>query len=112
MKRRTLFVCANQRAERPSCGQRCDTARVAEQLSMLARSLGAGSPDILRSRCLGRCPDGPVLGIVPDNVWYRYENTHDLQEIVDQHLAGEQIVERLLLSAGDVGRLLRTRELS
>jgi (2Fe-2S) ferredoxin len=44
-----------------------------------------------------------VAVVYPDAVWYTYVDQHDIDEIVDEHLKGGRVVERLLL-APDVGR--------
>jgi len=43
-----------------------------------------------------RCGDGPLLVVYPDGVWYRQVRCQDLDEIVDQHLAGGRPVGRLV----------------
>ena len=47
--------------------------------------------------CLGRCDDGPVLVVYPDNVWYTYIDKEDIDDIIDNHLLHGRIVERLRL---------------
>ena len=47
--------------------------------------------------CLGRCDDGPVLVVYPDNVWYTYVDKEDIDDIIDNHLLHGRIVERLRL---------------
>ena len=56
---------------------------------------------INKAGCLGRCDDGPVLVVYPDNVWYTYLDEEDVDEIIDQHLVHGRIVERLRLSDGE-----------
>ena len=45
--------------------------------------------------CLDRCEDGPVAVVYPEGVWYTYVDKEDIDEIVDQHLAGGKEVKRL-----------------
>ncbi|MBT5547925.1 MAG: ferredoxin, partial [Gammaproteobacteria bacterium] len=47
------------------------------------------------SRCLGRCEDGPVAVVYPDNIWYQYIDEEDIDEILTSHLEGGKVVERL-----------------
>lgn len=52
---------------------------------------------INKAGCLGRCDDGPVLVVYPDNVWYTYLDEEDVDEIINEHLLHGRIVERLRL---------------
>ena len=44
-----------------------------------------------------------MLVVYPDETWYTYVDSHDIDEIVESHLKKGQVVERLLL-APQVGR--------
>jgi (2Fe-2S) ferredoxin len=46
---------------------------------------------------MDRCAGGPVAVVYPEAVWYTYVDQHDIDEIVDSHLIGGKVVERLLL---------------
>jgi (2Fe-2S) ferredoxin len=59
--------------------------------------LGQGRIGVSESRCLGRCEDGPVAVVYPDNVWYQYIDEEDIDEIITEHLLGDNIVDRLLI---------------
>ena len=50
-----------------------------------------------KAGCLGRCDDGPVLVVYPDNVWYTYVDKEDIDDIIDNHLLHGRIVDRLRL---------------
>ena len=60
-------------------------------------SLGEGRLGVSESRCLGRCENGPVVVVYPDNVWYQYIDEEDIDEILESHLEGGNIVDRLLI---------------
>jgi (2Fe-2S) ferredoxin len=97
-----LFFCINRR----SAGKRCCAEGNAEALRDYAKQklkkLGLHSAGFSRantSSCLGRCDEGPVLVIYPEGVWYHYHSTHDIDEIIEQHIQQGKIVERLLLPA-------------
>jgi (2Fe-2S) ferredoxin len=59
--------------------------------------LGQGKIGISESRCLGRCENGPVAVVYPDNVWYQYIDEDDIDEIITEHLVGGNVVGRLLI---------------
>jgi (2Fe-2S) ferredoxin len=44
---------------------------------------------------MDRCDLGPVMVVYPDDVWYTYVDKEDIDEIIDQHLIGGKVVERL-----------------
>jgi (2Fe-2S) ferredoxin len=46
---------------------------------------------------------GPVAVVYPEGVWYTYVDAQDVDEIVDSHLKGGRVVERLLMPP-EVGR--------
>ena len=60
-------------------------------------TLGQGKIGISESRCLGRCENGPVAVVYPDNVWYQYIDEDDIDEIITEHLVGGNVVGRLLI---------------
>jgi (2Fe-2S) ferredoxin len=59
--------------------------------------LGQGRIGVSESRCLGRCEDGPVAVVYPDNVWYQYIDEDDIDEIITEHLVGGNTVDRLVI---------------
>ena len=44
-----------------------------------------------------RCQDGPLLVIYPDDIWYRYIDRNDIDEIINEHIVKGNIVKRLLV---------------
>jgi (2Fe-2S) ferredoxin len=44
-----------------------------------------------------------VAVVYPEGTWYTYVDKDDIDEIVERHLLGGEVVERLVLPA-DVGR--------
>jgi (2Fe-2S) ferredoxin len=49
------------------------------------------------SGCLDRCELGPNMVIYPEGVWYHYETTADIDEILETHVKNGGRVERLML---------------
>ncbi len=62
---------------------------------------GPGQNRINTAGCLGRCDQGPLLVVYPEGVWYNWVDEDDLEDIIQQHLIGKQIVQRLLVPAPD-----------
>ncbi|GAA1501299.1 hypothetical protein GCM10009760_64070 [Kitasatospora kazusensis] len=93
-----IFVCNNKRTTPISCGLRLDASGMADQLiELLGEADTETEYQVIKSKCLGRCQHGPVLGIFPDNAWYSYEDREDLGEIVSEHVENERPVERLAI---------------
>jgi (2Fe-2S) ferredoxin len=103
---RHIFFCLNQRDNgENACDQHgarpgfdhCKSRIKAEHLA------GPGGVRVNKAGCLDRCAGGPVAVVYPEAVWYTYVDQHDIDEIVDSHLKGGRVVDRLLLSP-DIGR--------
>lgn len=95
-----VFFCCNQRqGGETSCNDHGASAMqvYAKERTAALGLKGKGSVRINKAGCLGRCDDGPVLVVYPDNVWYTFIDRDDIDEIIDQHLVHGRIVERLRL---------------
>ncbi|HET9821509.1 MAG TPA: ferredoxin [Burkholderiaceae bacterium] len=103
--RRHIFFCLNQRDN----GEACCAQHAAQagfdrckQRVKAAGLNGKGAVRVNKAGCLDRCAGGPVAVVYPEGVWYTFVDPSDIDEIVDSHLMGGKVVERLLLSP-DVG---------
>jgi (2Fe-2S) ferredoxin len=95
---RHVFFCLNKRDDgRNSCGDH--GAEIAQKhAKKRCKELGIngqGKVRINQAGCLDRCEEGPVVVVYPEGTWYTYVDTSDIDEIVDSHLVGGKIVERL-----------------
>jgi (2Fe-2S) ferredoxin len=96
--RRHVFFCCNKRdAPEACCADRGSVEMQAYAKSRIkALGLnGKGNVRMNKSGCLDRCEEGPVLVVYPDSVWYTYVDRADIDEIIDRHVVGGEIVERL-----------------
>ncbi|MES2743072.1 MAG: (2Fe-2S) ferredoxin domain-containing protein [Pseudomonadota bacterium] len=95
---RHVFFCMNKRDDgRSSCGEHGAEA-AQKHCKRRVKDLGLSGPGKIRinqAGCLDRCEEGPVLVVYPEGVWYTYVDNSDIDEIVDRHLAGGEIVARL-----------------
>jgi (2Fe-2S) ferredoxin len=102
-----VFFCLNVRTAingeppRACCGG--DAASAAQQhAKKRIKSLGlsqAGKVRINQAGCLERCEQGPCLVVYPQGTWYTYLDKADIDDIIDQHLLGGKVVQRLQLPA-------------
>ena len=51
---------------------------------------------VVQTGCFGFCAQGPIVKIMPDNVFYVQVTPDDAKEIVEKHIVGKELVERLL----------------
>lgn len=95
---RHVFFCMNKREDgRNSCGDHgADKAQ--KHCKRRIKDLGMSGPGKIRinqAGCLDRCEEGPVLVIYPEGTWYTYVDNSDIDDIIDTHLVGGKVVERL-----------------
>lgn len=101
-----IFFCLNQRAGGEASCSDHDAQGAFDHCKSRVKAAGLAGPGGVRvnkAGCLDRCAGGPVAVVYPEAVWYSYVDQHDIDEIVEQHLQGGQVVTRLLL-APSVGR--------
>lgn len=97
---RHAFFCTNQRSGGRACCQDHGASELRDYAKQRLREAEATGPGGVRASaagCLGRCSEGPVIVVYPDDVWYTYFSREDVDRIVDEHLLGDQIVEDLLI---------------
>ena len=96
-----IFFCTNQRADGSACCANADAQAMRDFAKQRSKELGIagceGSVRVNAAGCLNRCGEGPVAVVYPDDVWYRYANIDDVNEIVEEHLQHGRVVERLKL---------------
>jgi (2Fe-2S) ferredoxin len=101
-----VFFCMNQRSAGEACCADHDAQAAYEHCKARVKAEGLAGPGgvrINRAGCLDRCAGGPVVVVYPEGTWYTYVDAHDLDEIIDSHLKGGRVVQRLELAPG-VGR--------
>ena len=95
-----MFVCINERpADHPKgC---CKAKGGVEVRDQLKKELAArGISKLVRANnagCLDQCEHGVSVVVYPEQVWYGHVTVEDIPEIIDKHLVGGEVVERLLM---------------
>ncbi len=98
--KRHIFICENERE--PGNPKGCCMERGAGPLRELfkaeiKRHGLVGEVRANRAGCLDACEYGPTVVVYPDAVWYWVGSPQDVKEIVERHIVGGEVVERLLI---------------
>lgn len=97
---RHVFVCINERpADNPKgCCKAKGGVEVRDQLKLELKTRGISK--LVRANnagCLDQCERGVSVVVYPEQVWYGGVTVADIPEIVDKHLIGGEVVDRLLM---------------
>ena len=101
-----VFFCLNQRDNGEACCAQHGAKEAFDHCKQRIKAEGLAGPGgvrINKAGCLDRCAGGPVAVVYPEGTWYTFVDQSDIDEIVDRHLLGGEVVERLELP-DDVGR--------
>jgi (2Fe-2S) ferredoxin len=95
-----IFICTNQRPEGHAKGS-CNPTGGAElhhafKAGLAKRGL-KGKVRANKAGCLDQCEHGPTVVVYPQAIWYGRVTVEDVDEIIDQHIARDTIVERLVI---------------
>ena len=93
-----VFICTNERAAdapRRSCGEAHGMSIVEEFRAQLKAKKLPIRIRAQKSGCLDICDFGQTVAVYPDGVFYVNVQREDVEEIIEQHLIGNQPVERL-----------------
>lgn len=96
-----LFFCVNQKLNGKKCCAENNAQAIADYTKKKLQLMGKHGQGLYRvtaGGCLGRCKKGPSLVIYPEGVWYTFEKTEDIDEIIESHLLNDVPVERLIMT--------------
>jgi (2Fe-2S) ferredoxin len=95
---RHVFFCCNQRTNGEACCADKGAQDMRDYAKKRVKELGLSGPGKVRvnqAGCLDRCEEGPCIVVYPEAVWYTYVDRADIDEIVEEHLQGGRVVDRL-----------------
>ena len=94
-----IFICTNQRkeGERKSCGEACGMELVKAFKKALKDKGLNGKMRAQRAGCLDACDYGPSLVVYPEGVFYGAVQPSDVEQIINDHLIGNKVVQRLVI---------------
>lgn len=64
---------------------------------------------IVETGCIGSCSMGPVMTVLPEEIFYMKLRAEDVPELVESHLKGGVPVERLMYHDPDTGKVIPRR---
>lgn len=95
-----IFVCSSSRPN----GQQKGFCHSKEGVDVMMKFMegieerGIGGEIFLSNTgCFGICEKGPIVVVYPENVWYGSVTPADVKEILDSHIEGGAVVERLVI---------------
>ena len=97
--KRHVFACYTQRPAghpRGSCGAE-GAQPLWDRLSKKIEAERLSDVGFTAAGCLGFCRAGPLLVVYPEGVWYQPKAPEDVDEIVETHLKGGALVDRLVV---------------
>ncbi len=97
-----VFFCTNDREDGSAYCQRFNARQMRKYVKNRCKELGIHGEGQLRinsAGCLGRCNEGPVIVIYPEETWYTYVDEEDLDDIIEQHLVKGEQIKRLMLKS-------------
>ena len=83
---KTVLVCQHETCPKQGASAVLKAFRSQASSDVVVKSVG----------CLGECGSGPMVVILPEEIWYCHVEPHDVPLIVEQHLkGGKPVTEKL-----------------
>ncbi|MDM4014480.1 (2Fe-2S) ferredoxin domain-containing protein [Roseiconus lacunae] len=53
----------------------------------------------VKAECLDICKAGPIIGVLPDDIWYGHCTPAVIDRIIDEHLSAGNVVEEYVIAS-------------
>ncbi len=70
--------------------------KIIENLRKIIEEKNVQNVRVIQTGCFGLCAKGPIVIVRPEDVFYSLVKPEDAEEIIEKHIIGGEIVERLL----------------
>jgi (2Fe-2S) ferredoxin len=89
----TLVVCMDRKtAKCCSSSAMSESWKYLKQRSKEWKQAGHGPVLRIKASCFGVCKSGPIIGVLPDGVWYGNCSPKVIDRIFDEHLLAGNVV--------------------
>lgn len=92
-----IFCCTNKRLSGKECCADKNSEELRNYMKNQVKNAGIKKARVNSSGCLDRCELGAVMVVYPEGIWYSYKTKTDVDEIVNSHIKGGKIVQRLVI---------------
>lgn len=95
-----IFVCSSSRIngeQKGFCLQKGAVEIINNFMEEIQNRELDGDVMITNTGCLGICSKGPIVIVYPEGIWYGSVKPGDVEEIMNSHIEGGEIVSRLAL---------------
>ena len=86
--------------------------KIIENLRKIIEEKNVENVRVVQTGCFGLCAKGPIVIIRPEDVFYSLVTPEDAEEIIEKHIVGGEIVERLLCKDVDNSVVKKLDDLS
>ena len=86
MASKTVLICQ---------GKTCRKGEAAKVLAAF-QAIAPEDVEIIASGCMGQCGNGPMVVVLPDQVWYHRVSPEEVPTVVERHLRQGKPVQTML----------------
>lgn len=93
-----IFVCSSSRIngqQKGFCLQKDSIQIINNFMEEIDERELSGEVIVTNTGCLAICDKGPIVIIYPEGIWYGSVTPDDVEEIMDLHIEGGEVVKRL-----------------